>query len=163
MPTAKRNDILVQYLKSKLSDPSLSTIKKKLKLIIAAGKVRGNHLEKKLYELERITRETKAVSLNHLSDLMIYLHDDHGFASKTLDADTNRVRDTVYMSYEHIKDWECDVNRQCLPLVVFVQSKRIPALMMAIEKHGWFTAKVNAWDEQTFEAEIALHPIQFVE
>lgn len=51
VPVPARNEILIKFLKLKLTDKSLSNIKKDLKLMINVARKKGGNLEMRLHEL----------------------------------------------------------------------------------------------------------------
>ncbi|TVO30909.1 DUF2913 family protein, partial [Vibrio algivorus] len=85
VPTAKRNEILVKYLKPKLKDRQLANIKKELKLMIHIARNPSSNLEEKLYELNRQAIEAKTSSRENLIKLLVYLKDHEGFDSQVFD------------------------------------------------------------------------------
>ncbi|WP_122056330.1 DUF2913 family protein [Vibrio sp. Evd11] len=58
VPITKRNEILIKYLKPKLTDKSFSNIKNEIKLMINLARASNGNLEFRLYELNAQTNRT---------------------------------------------------------------------------------------------------------
>ncbi len=50
VPVTTRNDILIKFLKPKLTDKSLANVKKDIKLMLSVARRKGGNLEMKLHE-----------------------------------------------------------------------------------------------------------------
>ncbi|MGF1805348.1 DUF2913 family protein [Aliivibrio sifiae] len=83
VPIKKRNERLVQFLKSQMALPRNAIIKKDIKVLIAQGR-KGKNLELKLGELHKVNCEyaDKFTDADHLFILLTYLYEKHGLGSK---------------------------------------------------------------------------------
>ncbi len=82
VPTAKRNEILVKYLKPKLNDKSLSNIRKDIKLMLNVARKKAGNLEMRLYQLNEQANRTQMAGVEKLYALLMYLHDEKGLESQ---------------------------------------------------------------------------------
>ncbi|WP_272159097.1 DUF2913 family protein [Vibrio algivorus] len=157
VPTAKRNEILVKYLKPKLKDRQLANIKKELKLMIHIARNPSSNLEEKLYELNRQAIEAKTSSRENLIKLLVYLKDHEGFDSQVFDDCQPTEPEVLYMLSDHIEHCFDDTGHQIAPFSMLVESPRANHLLDIINQHGLFRAEMKEWNEQTHQAHLLLH------
>ncbi len=84
VPVSTRNAILIKYLKPKVSNKSLSNIKKDIKLMLSVARKKGGNLEMKLYELNAQANRTKLAGAEKLYSLLVHLYDVEGIESRLL-------------------------------------------------------------------------------
>ncbi|GAL14648.1 hypothetical protein JCM19233_5660 [Vibrio astriarenae] len=68
VPSHKRDEILVKFIKPKVSDKAYRAIKSELKTMVSIGKKKGGQLERKLYKLQTLSAQSKA-SINAMEGL----------------------------------------------------------------------------------------------
>ncbi|MGX9520584.1 DUF2913 family protein [Vibrio mediterranei] len=159
VPTSKRNELLVKYLKPKVTNKQLSNIKKDLKLLIQAGRKQELSLENKLYELNKKAAQTKVDGLEKLYKLLVYLHEEEGLESKLFEEGMPIEPDVLYMLQEHLEYGFTDkTGQQNSPVSMLIQSKQAPELIDLINRYGWFTAEMKEWNSDTHQAHILVHP-----
>ncbi|WP_070962196.1 DUF2913 family protein [Vibrio sonorensis] len=159
VPTSKRNEILVKYLKAKTKDRSLVNIKKDIKLMLNVARSRNGNLELKLYRLNEKANNTKIEGVERLYSLLTYLYDEHGIESRLFEKGSNQEPEILYMLGDHIEHCFDKDNQQTAPLSMLIQSESAPQLEKIIKQQGWFSAEMKEWNEATFEAHIILYPI----
>ncbi|WP_039949227.1 DUF2913 family protein [Vibrio ichthyoenteri] len=157
-PISTRNDILIKYLKPKIKDPRLANIKKDVKLMLAAARNKQGNLERKLYELNEQARKTKLAGAEKLYSLLVYLYDDEGLESRLFEEGVEAEPGIIYMLEDHIDHCFSEDGAQKAPVSILIQLERAPELIDAINKHGWFTAEMNEWNDTTYQAHILIHP-----
>lgn len=156
---AKRNEILLKYLKPKLNNKDLSNIKKDIKLMIQTARSKRSNLEMKLYQLNEKATQTKIDDMEKLYSLLVYLYDEEGLESKLFEEGTKAEPGILYMLETHLEHGFDDNNgKQLSPVSILIQLERAPELIEVINRHGWFIAEMKEWNAQTHQAHILLHP-----
>ncbi|TOK17558.1 hypothetical protein CGI23_25310 [Vibrio parahaemolyticus] len=159
VPVAKRNEILLKYLKPKLNNKDLSNIKKDIKLMIQTARTKGSNLEMKLYQLNEKATQTKIDGMEKLYSLLVYLYDEEGLESKLFEEGTKAEPGILYMLETHLEQGFDDNNgKQLSPVSILIQLERAPELIGVINRHGWFIAEMKEWNTKTHQAHILLHP-----
>ncbi|MCG9657938.1 DUF2913 family protein [Vibrio mediterranei] len=159
VPTSKRNELLVKYLKPKVTNKELTNIKKDLKLMIQTARKRGGNLEKKLYELNEKANQTKVDGLEKLYKLLVHLHEEEGLESKLFEEGITAKPGVLYMLQEHLEHGFNDkTGQQHSPVTMLIQLERAPELIDVINRYGWFTAEMKEWNNETYQAHILVHP-----
>lgn len=159
VPTSKRNEILVKYLKAKTKDRHLANIKKDIKLMLNVARSRNGNLEMKLYQLNKKANNTKIEGAERLYSLLTYLYDEHGIESRLFEEGSEPEPEILYMLGDHIEHCFDTDNQQIAPLSMLIQSESAPQLEAIIKQQGWFSAEMKEWNEATFQAHIVLHPL----
>ncbi|WP_240513913.1 DUF2913 family protein [Photobacterium damselae] len=161
VPTIKRNEILVRYLKPKLKSLRFKSIKAELKILIAIGRKRNGNLEAKLLELNRLANKyyQDMTDAHLLFKLMEILEDEYGFDSKLFDPNSIAIPDVIYVLPEHIENCFSDEGMQVAPVSLFIESERAMNLLSIIGESQLFSAEMQEWNETTHQAHILLHPI----
>lgn len=161
VPTIKRNEILVRYLKPKLKSPKYKPIKVELKTMIGIGRNREGNLEKKLLELNQLANKhrQKATDAHLLFQLMELLDTEYKFASKLFNPDVLSVSDVIYILPEHIDNCFTDEGKQVAPVSLFIESDRTKELLLAINNSELFYTELKEWNELKKQAHILLHPM----
>ncbi|EHK6028020.1 DUF2913 family protein [Vibrio parahaemolyticus] len=158
VPTATRNEILVKYLKPKVTDKSLSNIKKDIKLMLNVARKKGGNLEMKLHELNVQASKAKLAGAERLYNLLVYLYDEEGIESRLFEEGSEAEPGILYMIEEHIKHGFDNSHKQVSPLSMLIQLKRAPELIDSINNHGYFLAEMKEWNAETHQAHILVHP-----
>ncbi len=158
VPTAKRNEILVKYLKPKLNDKSLSNIRKDIKLMLNVARKRAGNLEMRLYQLNEQANLTQMAGVEKLYSLLVYLHEEEGLESKLFEEGIKAEPDILYLLEGHIEHGFDQDNNQVAPVSILIESKRAPELLDVIHRFGWFVAEMKEWNPDKHQAHILLHP-----
>ncbi|ARC95124.1 hypothetical protein B6A42_27325 (plasmid) [Vibrio coralliilyticus] len=158
VPTVKRNEILVKYLKSKAKDKHLANIKKDIKLMLNIARTRNGNLEMRLYQLNEKANKTQVAGAERLYSLLTYLYDEHGIESRLFEEGSEPEPDILYMLGDHIEHCFDTDNQQIAPLSMLIQSESAPQLEAIIKQQGWFSAEMKEWNEATYQAHLVLHP-----
>jgi hypothetical protein len=158
MPVAKRNEILIKYLKPKLADKSLSNIKKDIKLMLNVARKQGSNLEMRLYELNSQANRTQLVGAEKLYNLLVHLYDEEGIESRLFEEGSEAEPSILYMLSEQIEHGFDQEHKQVAPLSMLIQLEQAPELPNLINAHGLFTAEMKEWNAQTHQAHILVHP-----
>ncbi|MBE4089904.1 DUF2913 family protein [Vibrio parahaemolyticus] len=159
VPIKTRNEILIRYLKLKVTDKSLSNIKKDIKLMLSAARKRGGNLEKKLHELNEQASKAKLVGAERLYNLLVYIYDEEGIESRIFEEGKEAEPGILYMIEEHIEHGFNQDNKQVSPLSMLIQLERAPELINSINNHGLFLAEMKEWNAETYQAHILAHPV----
>ncbi|MCG9575396.1 DUF2913 family protein [Vibrio tubiashii] len=158
VPTAKRNEILVKYLKTKAKDKHLVNIKKDIKLMLNIARNRNGNLEMRLYQLNEKANNTQVAGAERLYSLLTYLYDEHGIESRLFEEGSEPEPEILYMLGDHIEHCFDSDNQQIAPLSMLIQSESAPQLEAIIKQQGWFSAEMKEWNEATYQAHLVLHP-----
>ncbi|WP_234498153.1 DUF2913 family protein [Vibrio maritimus] len=158
IPTAKRNEILIRYLKPKASDKAYSNIKKDIKLMLQVGRHKRGNLERRLYQLNDKAKETKIIGAERLYSLLVYLYDHEGIESKLFEEGQTPEPGILYMLESHIENCIDEDDNQVSPMSMLIQLERAPELIDIINQHGCFQAEMKEWNSDTFQAHLLLHP-----
>ena len=159
VPTAKRNEILVKYLKAKTKNRHLANIKKDIKLMLNIARTRNGNLEMRLYQLNEKANNTKIEGAERLYSLLTYLYDEHGIESRLFEEGSEPEPEILYMLGDHIEHCFDNDNQQIAPLSMLIQSESAPQLESIIKQQGWFSAEIKEWNEATYQAHLVLHPL----
>lgn len=163
VPTAKRNEILVKFLKPKLKDRSFINIKKELKMMINIARSEDGNLEEKLYELNEQSKKAKISSREQLISLLGYLNDEHSLDSQVFDEEQKAEPEVLYMLEEHLEHCFDEFGYQIAPLSIMTGSRRAVELVSVINSHGSFKAEMYEWNEETKQAHLQLHSLHLLE
>jgi len=158
VPVPARNEILIKFLKPKLTDKSLSNIKKDLKLMINVARRKGGNLEMRLHELNLKATRTKLVGAEKLYNLLVYLYDTEGIESRLFEEGSQAESGILYMLEEQIEHGFDQEHKQITPLSMLMQSEQAPELINSINAHGLFIAEMKEWNAKSNQAHILVHP-----
>ncbi|EOV0875479.1 DUF2913 family protein [Vibrio parahaemolyticus] len=158
VPISTRNEILIKYLKPKVTDKSLSNIKKDIKLMLSVARKRDGNLEMKLHELNVQASKAKLAGAERLYNLLVYLYDEEGIESRLFEEGSEAEPGILYMIEEHIKHGFDQNHQQVSPLSMLIQLERAPELIDSINNHGYFLAEMKEWNAETHQAHILVHP-----
>lgn len=157
VPVAKRNEILIKFLKPKLAEKSLANIKKDIKLMLAVARRKSGNLEIRLNELNQQANQTLSAGTDRLFNLLGHLQ-SLGFESQLFEEGSTAEADVLYMIEEQIEHGFDDEHKQITPLSMLIQSERAQELINTINDHGMFIAEMKEWNVQTAQAHILIHP-----
>ncbi|EIA0806499.1 DUF2913 family protein [Vibrio vulnificus] len=158
VPISARNEILIKYLKPKVTDKSLPNIKKDIKLMLNVARKKGGNLEMKLYELNEKASKAKLAGAEKLYHLLVYLYDEEGIESRLFEEGSKAESGILYMIESHIEHCFNAENKQVAPCSMLIQLERAPELIDTINRHGYFIAEMKEWNEETHQAHILIHP-----
>lgn len=159
VPIAKRNEILLKYLKPKMKNKAYAAIKKDIRLMVQTARTKGGNLEMKLYQLNEKAKKIKIAGAEKLYSLLVYLYDEEGIESRLLEEGTEAEPNVLYLLEEHIEHG-FDNMTQITPLSMFIQHERAYDLIDSIHRHGLFIAEIKEWNAITHQAHLLLHPAE---
>ncbi|MGR5230632.1 DUF2913 family protein [Photobacterium damselae] len=145
VPTIKRNEILVRYLKPKLKSSKYKLVKAELKTMIGIGRNRDGNLEAKLIELNQLANKHRqdTTDAHSLFQLMELLDAEHDFDSKLFNPDIISVSDVIYILPDHIEHCFADDGKQVAPVSLFIESERVTELLLAVDNSELFTTELK--------------------
>lgn len=156
IPTPKRNELLVKFLKPKLHQKALSNIKKDIKLMILTAKKKGGNLEQKLYELNAQARNFLYHDAEKLYQLLTTLSSDIHIGSKLLEGDEKRERDILYIEQDNIEKSIQPNNHENTPIIGYIQSHKVEEIVTLVNASAPFSATVKEWNKHTDEAILSI-------
>ena len=161
-PKAKRNDILVRYLKSLIKDKRYQHAKKEVKRLIALGRVASCDLESKLIELNELSQryDVQATKAKQLFDLLKCIETELALPTRFLNVTDNGVKlpNTIYMLQEHIENGFTIEGEQVAPISLFLESELVISLVNFINADGSFIAEMPQHNIDAKQGHIVLHP-----
>ncbi|YCO02406.1 DUF2913 family protein (plasmid) [Vibrio sp. VNB-15] len=158
VPVTTRNEILIKYLKPKLSDRSLSNIKKDIKLMLNVARKKGGNLEMRLNQLNSQSSRATLAGAEKLYNLLVHLYDAEGIESRLFEEGNEAEPNIIYMIEEQIEYGFNQEHKQIAPLSMLIQLERAPELISSINAHGLFIAEMKEWNAKTYQAHILVHP-----
>ena len=161
VPVSTRNEILIRYLKPKVTNKGLSNIKKDIKLMLSVARKQGGNLEMKLYDLNSQANRTKLAGAEKLYSLLVHLYDVEGIESRLFEEGSEAETGILYMIEEQIEYGFDQQHKQVAPLSMLIQLERAPELIDSINHHGLFLAEMKEWNTETHQAHILVHPVDY--
>ncbi len=158
VPINTRNEILIRYLKPKVTNKGLSNIKKDIKLMLNVARKQGGNLEMRLYDLNSRANRTKLVGAEKLYNLLVHLYDVEGIESRLFEDGSEAEPGILYMFEDQIEHGFDHEQKQVAPLSMLIQLERAPELIDSINQHGLFLAEMKEWNAETRQAHIVVHP-----
>ncbi len=158
VPVNTRNEILIRYLKPKVTNKGLSNIKKDIKLMLNVARKQGGNLEMRLYDLNSQANRTKLVGAEKLYNLLVHLYDVEGIESRLFEDGSEAEPGILYMIEDQIEHGFDHEQKQVAPLSMLIQLERAPELINSINQHGLFLAEMKEWNAETHQAHILVHP-----
>ena len=156
IPTQKRNELLVKFLKPKLHQKSLINIKKDIKLMILAAKNKNGNLERKLYELNTQARNFLYHDAERLYQLLTALNDEIHIGSKFLEGEEDRERDILYIEQDNIEKSIQPNNHENTPIIGYIQTQKVEEIVTLVNASAPFSATVKEWNKHTDEAILSI-------
>lgn len=84
LPTPRRNDILVHFLKPKLKDKEYKLVRKDVRAMLQVARRLNGNLERKLYALTALSESLGLTDLERLYRLFTYLEQQHGMPQRRI-------------------------------------------------------------------------------
>ena len=158
VPVPARNEILIKYLKPKVTEVALSNIKKDIKLMLNVARTKAGNLEMRLYELNSQANRAKLVGAEKVYNLLVHLYDEEGIESKLFREGSEAEPGILYMLEEQIEHGFDQDHQQITPLSMLIQLERAPEIVDSINAHGLFIAEMKEWNAEKKQAHILVHP-----
>lgn len=148
-PVKKRNEFLVQFIKSKIKQPQYSKCKKELKTMLSIGRNAKGNLETKLWQMNEInlSYQAKFTYSDELYIMLTDLFELHRFASMLENETQEREMDTLYMKSEQIEKRFDDNGKQVKPLSMKVKTHRLNTLIDKVQGTGAYRVEVEHIDD----------------
>ena len=160
-PRAKRNEILVRYLKPMMKDKQYQVAKSELRSLIGLGRNASCDLEAKLVELRNLSLryDKNATDAQRLFNLLTIIESGLGFRSRFLSSpsDTLREPNVIYMLQEHVENGFIESGEQVAPVSLFLESDHVTKLVDLINDTQLFLAKLEQHNLATKQGHIVLH------
>lgn len=124
---AKRNEILVKFIKPIHKDHRFKFIRNETRKILSIGRQKGANLELKLIEIGGlITKNTEDVTDAHkLFDLLELVRVKHGIESRfILDGETRKSK-FIYLLRSHVEYGFAETGEQIAPVSVFMNRQSL--------------------------------------
>jgi hypothetical protein len=162
IPTPKRNEVLICYLKPLVKDKAYRGARKELRSLLALGKQPGCNLESKLVELHNLSfrYDKNASDARRLLDVLSQIEDKLGLPSRFLNHFNGEqpLSNIIYMLQEHIENGFIDSGEQVAPVSLFLQSSNVGRVLEFINTGGLFLAELQQMNEVKKQGHIVLHP-----
>ena len=162
-PKAKRNEILVRYLKPMMKNKQYQVAKNELRSLIVLGRNVSCDLEAKLVELRDLSLryDKNATDAKRLFDLLTIIERKLNYPTLFLDSisDAKRVPNIIYMVQEHVENGFIESGEQVAPVSLFLESDKILILVDMINETGLFQAEVQQLNPTVKQGHIVLHPM----
>ncbi|MEZ9997942.1 DUF2913 family protein [Vibrio lentus] len=158
VPKAKRNAILVKYIKARQHLPEFKAIKKDMKTMLNLGR-KGGDLQQGLDEINTMAQEHYK-RLSHADDLYVALnhaYEQAGFESRLEHVDEHKEEDILYMAAKEIEEGFDDKNIQLRPLKLFIKTDKLSQLIKIFDNEGHYTLVQDSIDEQGFSHLLLTH------
>lgn len=161
-PRARRNEILVRYLKPMMKDKQYQAAKNELRRLIGLGRKASCDLEATLVELRDLLLCTNknATDAERLFNLLTLIESSLGLSTRFLDGinDTQRLPDVIYMLQEHVENGFVESGEQIAAVSLFLESDKVVSLVDSINETGLFVAEMQQLSCDTKQGHIVLHP-----
>ncbi|MDN3661187.1 DUF2913 family protein [Vibrio agarivorans] len=159
VPTSKRNEILLKYLKPKLKDKRCSAVKKDVRVMIRTARSARGDLEKKLWELDSLANKAAVNGAEKLYSLIEYVYQQLNIRVELFNEDSPAYESRVcYVLRDHIENCFDDENKQVAPLSLLVQGNDHVTLIDAVNSTGLFRCELHELNTDTNQAHLLLHP-----
>ncbi|CCN86007.1 DUF2913 family protein [Vibrio nigripulchritudo] len=143
VPTATRNDILVKYLKPRLRDPALSSVKKDIKSMIAIGRHSTGNLERKLYAIQDLAAKALARPMDKLCSVLEHLQQHNGIDSQVFSQGKLPKPNVVYLMESDIETTVASVVSGSSPIPLLVTPSSVNAVTSSLEKLGGVSVEMK--------------------
>ena len=161
-PKARRNEILVRYLKPMIKNKQYKEAKKDLQGLVAMGRLLSCDLESKLIEFRDLSLrfDKNAIDAKRLFDLLTIVERELDFPTLFQEGISNakRVPNIIYMVQEDVENGFIESGEQVAPLSLFLESDKILTLIDMINETGLFQAEVQQLNPTVKQGHIVLHP-----
>ncbi|ACK48920.1 conserved hypothetical protein (plasmid) [Shewanella baltica OS223] len=161
-PKAKRNEILLRYLKPMIKDKRYQQAKKEVKCLVALGRVASCDLESKLIELNELSQryDLQATKAKQLFDLLRFIEAELTLPTRFLNVRDNerKLPNTIYMLQEHIENGFTVSGEQVAPVSLFLESDKVIDVVDLVNATGWFLAEIQQHNVDEKQGHILLHP-----
>lgn len=161
-PKAKRNEILVRYLKPMIKDMPFKKAKKEIKNLISLGRVTSCDLEAKLVELYELSKryDQKVTDARQLFNLLTLIDAELTLSTKFLNVLGNEqtLPNTIYMLQEQVENGFVESGEQVAQVSLFLESELVTRLAEFINSTGLFQAEIQQHNAVAKQGHIVLHP-----
>lgn len=160
LPTKKRNELLLKFLKPMQQQVEFKSIKSELKKFILLARKNNANLESKLLELHSLISDNNnnAENAQQLFGLIDALHDNHRIDVKFVDSAQKGKQETLYILYEHI-EYGFDKNgRQIAPISLFYQGQKSDEVFATLSSTAHFNAERKESNDERHQSHFILHP-----
>ncbi|MCT7947932.1 DUF2913 family protein [Shewanella septentrionalis] len=161
-PKAKRNDILVRYLKPMIKDKRYQQGKKEIRSLISLGRVASYDLESKIVGLYELSQhyDQQATKAKQLFDLLTCIETELALPTRFLNIADNGVKlpNTIYMLQEHIENGFTIAGEQVAPVSLFLESDKVIDVVDLVNATDLFLAEIQQHNVDEKQGHILLHP-----
>ena len=161
-PQAKRNDILVRYLKPMIKDKRYQQAKKEIRSLISLGRIASYDLESKIVGLYELSQryDQQATKAKQLFDLLTFIEAELTLPTRFLNVRGNerKLPNTIYMLQEHIENGFTVSGEQVAPVSLFLESDKVIDVVDLVNATGLFLAEIQQHNVDEKQGHILLHP-----
>jgi hypothetical protein len=158
---AKRNEILVKFIKPIHKDHRFKFIRNETRKILSIGRQKGANLEFKLIEIGGlITKNTEDVTDAHkLFDLLELVRVKHGIESRFILDGEARKSKFIYLLRSHVEHGFAEAGEQIAPVSVFYESPEFDKLEAMLKGEALFNVEVAQVNPDCQQIHLILHPL----
>ena len=145
IPTNKRNEILIKFLKPQMALSKNLAIKKDLKTLILAGRSKGADIEKSLCDVNAMNEDYRSrfTDVDRWYLLMTYLFESYGWGSSFLDAEKPLQVNVIYIDKAVIKLSFSRQDQQVKPIELKMVTNTPEKILAAIDRYDGYTSTQN--------------------
>nr|WP_041408695.1 DUF2913 family protein [Shewanella septentrionalis] len=161
-PKAKRNDILIRYLKPMIKDKHYQQAKKEIRSLISLGRIASYDLESKIVGLYELSQryDQQATKAKQLFDLLTFIEAELTLPTRFLNVRGNerKLPNTIYMLQEHIENGFTVSGEQVAPVSLFLESDKVIDVVDLVNAKGLFLAEIQQHNVDEKQGHLMLHP-----
>ena len=155
VPSKRRNEWLVQYLKPFVKNDDYKKLRKDIKKLIQAGRKHSASIEEQLIRLRSLVDKFDN-DVEHFYSLLNHLENTLKLPSLLFEKDKPAQDNHIYVLSEHIDHGFDDNGIQVAPLALVVNSSHWQQIEIEVNQHGHFLTEVT--DSTDTQATVFLHP-----
>ncbi|ABN63979.1 DUF2913 family protein [Shewanella baltica] len=158
---AKRNEILVKFIKPIHKDHRFKFIRNETRKILSIGRQKGASLELKLIEIgSLITKNTEEVTdAQKLFDLLELVRVKHDIESRFILDGEARKSKFIYLLRSHVEYGFAETGEQIAPVSVFYESPEFDKLEAILKGEALFNVEVAQVNPDCQQIHLILHPL----
>nr|WP_285229735.1 DUF2913 family protein [Motilimonas eburnea] len=160
VPMAKRNTIIIKFLKTRLAQSAYQPVKKSGRTLLAQCRRANANAEKELLTLYQTYHPKSELNdCDRLYALLSKMDIEYGIQSDLVqDSEAPKVADVLYLLPEHIEHCFDDASNQIAPISVLLESRKHREIMRLVEGAGAFKVGLVEENQQAKQAHYQLHP-----
>ena len=156
IPTHKRNEHLIKFLKPLIKDTKYKPVRKDIKTLLIAGKKQKSNLEQQIIKLRSLVDNFNR-DVEKFYSLLSLIEEQTGLKSG-LYHESNLSKYQIFISEKAIDSGFNNAGDQIAPISIIVHSDKWKNLIELTKEHGCFYLELTA--EQANEAQLLLHKVK---